>query len=141
MTDWMILGYATLYLLAGTFCSGCRAWRMGTHYIRHGGSRRNSASCDHWACDSMTGETLTLILVLWPVVVPVQLCRSLVDMVIRAPYLRSLPPKDSRGHEAVTRELVDAALGLGRVTHLTDDGSDEKWTRLDNAIKAMMASK
>jgi hypothetical protein len=127
------------YFAAGVTFVGIRVWFAGKHRLVHGGSR--GSGCDHYACDLMFWEILLPTLLFWPVVVPIQLVYWLLRKLIRAPYLRSLPPIGSASSkEDFERELIDAALGLGSVEHFTGTSEyDEKWNRMDRALKAMMA--
>lgn len=85
------------YLLVGFVFTAFRAWRVGVHRAdrQHHGER--FWSCSHWACDYLAddGLMLSLMLIGWPIAMPISFCSWFFRLLIRAPYLNSLPPKGS----------------------------------------------
>lgn len=133
---WLVIaGVVVVHLAIGLFSSSMRAWFIGKHRIMHGGMR--SSYCEHWACGLFATDSLTAMILFWPIIVPVQLCNLFIERVLHGPYLRSLPPVNTSSEEIVTRELIDAVLQLGSVEHFCGKGQyDPKWNRLDKALKA-----
>lgn len=78
------------YLLVGFLSASFRAWRIGVHRMLHSGKR--DMSCRHWACDFMWQEFLFLIVIAWPIVVPISLLFLWFGLLIQGPHLMSQPP-------------------------------------------------
>lgn len=133
---WLVIaGAALLHLAIGFFSSCMRAWFIGKHQIVHGGTR--DRDCGHWSCGLFATDQLTAMIFLWPIILPLQLWGLFIGRVMRAPYLRSLPPVNSSEEEILKRELIDAVLQVGSVEHFCGTGKcDDKWNRLDKALKA-----
>lgn len=83
------------YLLLGFFWCSFRAWRLGKHRLAHNGQR--ASYCEHWACGNMANDTFTwgLNLFFWFAAAPLWGLGWWYDVLIKAPYLRSLPPANS----------------------------------------------
>ena len=93
MTAWLTLA---TYFLVGFCLTAFRAWRIGVHRAEeHRGERLRG--CDHFACELLAddGFMLSLGLLFWPIALPILFCSWFFKMLMRAPYLRSLPPKGS----------------------------------------------
>lgn len=124
------------YFTVGAISVCVRAWFLGAHRVQHGGER--VSGCDHPGCDSTVSELLWLTLMFWPLFVPVQLMMILVRKIMRAPYLRSLPPQGHVSEESLRREVVDAVMALGSMKHFTTGSNpDDKWMRLHKAMEAL----
>lgn len=81
------------YIIFGTWFSCRRAWKIGVHRSEaHQG--QYDPCCWHWGCDAMVKEITILMLLLWPVIVPISAVCRIFDSLMNAPYQKSLPPKN-----------------------------------------------
>lgn len=84
------------YLAVGLAHSIMRCWSIGVHRASaHDGERHRG--CHNWACGLMADDGMTLILacLFWPISIIAHWGGRLLYAVMRAPYLRSLPPDGS----------------------------------------------
>lgn len=84
------------YIMAGLAHTLSRSWAIGVHRAQaHEGNE--GRYCKHWACELMANDTfiIGLCFAFWPVMLPAHWLGRLNLAVMRAPYQRSLPPKNS----------------------------------------------
>jgi hypothetical protein len=85
--------YAFSYVMVSFVITSIRAWRIGVHRAEaHSGKRQYG--CEHFACNLMAVDFLVLMFLFWPVCLPVVILAAWYMALMKAPYLRRLPPEN-----------------------------------------------